>query len=405
MKESRLGLDSATRDIVPGRIMSEFTPWKILLVLEASGGGVGRHVIDLARELDRQGLRVHLIYSGLRMESGFRRDLGTLGRVNTCQIDMRRAPHPNDLVATLKIRKYIASCGPFDVIHGHSSKGGGVARLAALGFPGIVIYTPHAFRTLDPLLPSASRLLYKGIERSLAYLTDGIILVSVEEKKHAVTLGLAPEKLHVVANGLTERLTISRDEARQLLNLDKDKLYIGFVGRFVHQKNPESLIEAFADLAGHFDLARLVMLGDGPLSAAVHDLATRLGVTKRIIWMTDQAGPTVMPALDVFVMPSRYEAFPYVLLEAAAAELPIVATPVGGTSAVLNDNVNGFVTRPEQPAMLTQVLSKLIDNRELRQKMGQASKLMVEPYTVKAMTEQTLGVYKTVMNASTSTTP
>jgi hypothetical protein len=55
--------------------------------------------------------------------------------------------------------------------------------------------------------------------------------------------------------------------------------------------------------------------------------------------------------------------------------------------------------------MLTQALSKLIDNREPREKMGRASKLMVEPYTVKAMTEQTLGVYKTVMNASTSMAP
>ncbi|MCP4979133.1 MAG: glycosyltransferase family 4 protein [Gammaproteobacteria bacterium] len=104
-------------------------------------------------------------------------------------------------------------------------------------------------------------------------------------------------------------------------------------------------------------------------------------------------------------MPSRYEASLDVLLEAAVAELLIVATPVDGTGAVVNDNVNGFVTRPEQPVMLTQALSKLIDSRELRWKMGQASKLIVEPCTVKSMTEQTLGVYKTAMNASTSMAP
>jgi glycosyltransferase involved in cell wall biosynthesis len=138
-----------------------------------------------------------------------------------------------------------------------------------------------------------------------------------------------PEKLHVVANGITQRRVGSRDEVRRQLNLDSDKLYIGFIGRLVHQKNPAILIEAFAGLAARFELVRLIMLGDGPLSASLHDMAARLGVTESIIWMTDIEGPTVMQALDVFVMPSRYEAFPYVLLEAAAAELPIVATPVG----------------------------------------------------------------------------
>jgi glycosyltransferase involved in cell wall biosynthesis len=227
------------------------------------------------------------------MDGGFLRDLETLGRVNTCRIDMRRAPHPNVLVATLKIRKYIAGFGPFDVIHGHSSKGGAIARLAAIGFPGFCIYTPHAFRTLNPLLGSLSRWLYKGVERSLSGFTDGIILVSVEEKDHAIDLRLTPEKLHVVPNGITQRRASSRNEARRQLNLDNDKLYIGFIGRLVHQKNPALLIEAFAGLTSHFELARLIMLGDGPLSAPLHDLAAQLGVTDRIIWMKDIEGTTV----------------------------------------------------------------------------------------------------------------
>jgi len=104
--------------------MSEFTQRKILLILEASGGGVARHVIDLARELDDQGHKAHLIYSGLRMEADFRGDLETLGRFKTYRVDMRRSPHPNDLAAVLRIRKYIARPGPLDVLHGHSSKGG-----------------------------------------------------------------------------------------------------------------------------------------------------------------------------------------------------------------------------------------------------------------------------------------
>ena len=378
--------------------MMEISRRKILLVIEASGGGVGRHVIDLARELDKQGQNVHLIYSGLRMEAGFRGDLEALGRVKTHRVDMRRSPHPVDLAAALKIRNYIARYGPFDFIHGHSSKAGALTRLAAIGLPGYVIYTPHAFRTLDPLLRPLLRWLYKTFEKVLGHLTDGIILVSEDEKKHAVSLGLAPEMLHVVTNGITRQAIQSRVEARRQLGLDSNKVYIGFIGRFVSQKNPEGLIEAFAGLAGQFESAYLLMLGDGPLMASLHSLAARLGVTDRIVWMKDIAGSTVMPALDMFVMPSRYEAFPYVLLEAAAAELPIVATPVGGTSAVVSDSVNGFLVSPDQLDMLDRALRKLLENPALRHKMGQASKAIVQPYTVEAMTERTLKVYSDVMN-------
>jgi len=97
-------------------------------------------------------------------------------------------------------------------------------------------------------------------------------------KKHAIRLGLTPEKLHVVANGITRQVTRSREEARRQLQLDNDKLYIGFIGRLVPQKDPASLIEAFARIAGRFELAHLVMLGDGPLSATLHGPAARLGV-------------------------------------------------------------------------------------------------------------------------------
>jgi len=378
--------------------MTEISRRKILLVIEASGGGVGRHVIDLARELDNQGHNVHLVYSSRRMEPGFRGDLEALGQVKTHQVDMRRSPHPGDLAAALKIRNYITRSGPFDFIHGHSSKGGALARLAAIALPGYVIYTPHAFRTLDPLLSPQMRWLYKSIEKVLGNLTDGIILVSEDEKKHAVSLGLAPEKLHVVTNGITQQAIQSRVEARRQLGLDNNKVYIGFIGRFVPQKNPEGLIEAFAGLASQFESAVLLMLGDGPLSASLHDLAARLGVSDRIVWITDIAGSAVMPALDMFVMPSRYEAFPYVLLEAAAAELPIVATPVGGTSAVVSDNVNGFLVSPDQPDMLDRALRRLLESPDLRHKMGQASKAIVQPYTVAAMTERTLKVYSDAMN-------
>jgi glycosyltransferase involved in cell wall biosynthesis len=374
------------------------TTRKILLILESTGAGVGRHVIDLATALDGTGCQVHLIYSGLRMEAGFRGELEKLERVRTCMINMRRAPHPGDILAAIKIRRYIARFGPFDVIHGHSSKGGALARLAAAGIPGSCIYTPHAFRTMDPLLHPAAHWLYKAIERGLCALTDAIIVVSEDEKRHATSLGLPVDKLHVVPNGIESGSLGPRDAARKKLSFDTNTVYIGFVGRLAPQKAPETLVEAFAGIAHRFENTCLVMLGDGPLRAMLHERAAQLGVSERIIWLQNMKGPAVMPAFDVFAMPSRYEGFPYVLLEAAAAELPIIATPVGGTSAVLKDEVNGFYIPVEQPARLEQALSRLMEDPALRRQMGQASGNIIRSFTIDTMLDRTLQVYASTGN-------
>lgn len=363
--------------------------------MESTGGGVGRHVIDLANGLDHTGREVHLIYSARRMEEGFRRELEKLDRISTRKIDMQRAPHLSDIAAVFRIRSYIAKHGAFDVIHGHSSKGGALARLAAAGLPSSCIYTPHAFRTMDPLLHSVARWLYKMIERCLCFLTDAVILVSDDEKKHAISLGLPLEKLYVVPNGIAPEALGSRNEARLKLQFGEDKVYIGFVGRLAPQKSPETLVEGFSKIVYRFDNARLVMLGNGPLSEKLRKLAEQLGVRERIIWLQDMSGSALMPALDIFVMPSRYEGFPYVLLEAAAADLPIIATPVGGTRAIVKNEENGFVVPIGRVDMLKQAMTRLLEDSTLRRKMGQTSGDIVRPFTIGAMVDKTLKVYET----------
>lgn len=373
---------------------------KILFVIESSGGGSGRHVIDLLGELVRRGHSVHLIYSGVRMEDGFRRALQDLGGANLHRLDMQRSPHPQDVKAVLGIRKYIAKYGPFDVIHGHSSKGGALARLAATGMHVVRVYTPHAFRTLDPKLRGIPAVAYKTIERCLGYITDGIILVSEEEKKHALDMGLSSRKLFVVPNGIAPRAINLREEARQTLELRPDDLCIGFVGRYVHQKNPASLVKAFAHLPERLSHARLVMLGDGPLLPMLEELAEQSGVAPRITWVTGEAGEAIMPAFDVFVMPSLYEGFPYVLLEAAAAGLPIITTPVGGASELVENNVSGYITARHDPEVISREITKVLDNPVLRQEMGRASRRIAMKYTIDRMVDGTLKVYEQLSSIS-----
>lgn len=371
-------------------------PEKILLIEEPSGGGVGRHIIDLAEVLERKGCEVHLIYSDLRMEEGFCRELERIDRIRTQKINMQRAPSPQDLSVVLKIRSYINKYGPFDIIHGHSSKGGALARFAAFGLQGSCVYTPHAFRTMDPLLHPVAKWFYKTVEYFLCFLTDAVVLVSEDEKAHALSLGLHPGKLHVVPNGIEVDGMLSRQEAREKLQFDEDKLYVGFVGRFVSQKSPETLVEAFGGVARQFEQARLVMLGNGPLSGKLGDLAVRLGIEDKIIWLENLPGSMVMPAFDIFTMPSRYEGFPYVLLEAAGAKLPIIATPVGGTTAVLKHEENGLVVPIDRPEKLEKAVIRLLEDSNLRREMGMKSGDIVQGFNIGDMVDRTLEVYRSV---------
>ena len=96
----------------------------------------------------------------------------------------------------------------------------------------------------------------------------------------------------------------------------------------------------------------------------------------------------------MFIMPSRYEAFPYVLIEASNAGLPLIATPVGGTDEMLTDQVNGFIVEHNEPLALANALEKLINNPELRISMGEASRSIGQKYSVASMAEKTQMLYR-----------
>ena len=369
----------------------------ILLVIETGGGGSGRHIIDLIKILSERGHHIHLLYSTKRADpwfSGALKTLATLKNVEIQEVPMRQAPHLDDFLAIQQIRSYIKQHGPFDVIHGHSSKGGALARIAALGCPGVSLYTPHAFRTMDIALTPLPKLFYSSIERLLGFIGDGVILVSSEEKTHALQqCKLQSDKLFIVENGLSPTPLQDRHTLRDSWGVT-DEICIGFVGRLVPQKNPQLLIEGFARANSKTTHAKLVILGDGPLKPELQALAHTLGVEQRIIWLTGDNGSTLMSGFDIFALSSLYEAFPYVLLEATAAGLPIISTPVGGADALVQDGINGIQVTHKQASELAQAIDTLILSSDLRQSMGEQSKQISDNHSIEKMADRTERVYR-----------
>jgi len=387
--------DVPTRGAQSARAPAEGRPLRILFALEAAGGGSARHVLDLAGGLLQRGHAVHLAWSPLRAEPAFVAAVRSLPGLVSHEVPMRRAPGAHDFGNARALRRILGRHGPFDVAHGHSSKAGALLRLAAAGTGVPVFYTPHAFVTLDPGLPAAMRALYHAAEWLLAPLGARIICVSDEERDHAIALGIARSRLAVVPNGLAPLPPADRAAQRQALGLSADEVCVGFVGRLSAQKAADRLVGAFAVAVGGCPRARLVLVGDGPDRSELEAQAHRLGVGSRVVFTGHGDGPSLMAAFDVFVLPSRYEGFPYALLEAAARGLPILSTQVGGASAVVRSGENGYViSQADAAGGLARHLAGLLADADARGRMSRRSLEMAGSLGVDQMVARTLELYR-----------
>lgn len=372
---------------------------RVALVAEATSAGVGRHFQDLAEGLAADGVDVVGIYSPARVDKQFqaRLDSGRLPPMHS--LPMRRAIHPLDLFDCNNLINLLRKLQPLDLVHGHSSKGGALARLAARWLKLPSVYTPNAFVTVDPQLPDWKRVVYGQAEKTLGAMGDAIICVSHEEFEEGLRLGIPRGKLHVVANGIAAPQLPARAELRRSWGLDDSHFVIGFVGRFNPQKAPERMLEAFSYVSRPFPHARLVMVGKGPLEEQLRRQALNAGVDDRIVWLGEYPGQQAMAGFDVFCLTSRYEGMPYVLLEALAAGLPIISTPVGGATMMIEPGVSGLIADAEKPLDYPRALHRLLEDAALRRAIVAAARLRAGKYPLERMVRETRAVYEKVLAA------
>jgi glycosyltransferase involved in cell wall biosynthesis len=349
-------------------------PMRILHVVEAMATGVARHILDLSAGTAREGHTSVVIYSPSREDNVARAGRERLKEVAFHAVPMKRAPGPWDLPATLRVRRLMARTGPYDVIHGHSSKGGMLARLAGIGSGSAIVYTPHAISTQDPMLGAAKRMVYGAGEKALARLTDRIVAVSSAERDHIVGLGVPRGKLVVIPNGVAPASGPSRREARAALGLADDILAIGFVGRLSRQKAIDVLIAAFAPVASTNAKARLVVIGEGEEAVPARQQAERLGCSRQVIWLGAVDAMPRYPAFDLFAPPSRYEGFSYAVLEAASNGVAVLTTDVGGSREAIADGVGGLIVPPDEPESFARALAALTADPQRLAAMGQAAR-------------------------------
>lgn len=256
-----------------------------------------------------------------------------------------------------------------DIVHANSSKAGILARVAAwLTRVPVRIFTVHgwAFSAYTGL---ASRL-YLAADRLVRPLTTVMICVAENERQAGLRARTCRADRTVVVHNAVDVAAAPRAA------LDAEVPRIVSVGRLKYPKDFPTLLDALARLGDRKHTA--MVIGDGPDRTELEaELERRPNPRLELAGERDGV-PAILAASDVFVLSSRSEGLPVSVLEAMAAGLPVVASRVGGVPELVEDGVGGFLVEPGDAAALAEALERLVDDRELRRRLGAGARSRAE---------------------------
>ena len=320
-------------------------------------------------------------------------------RIHT--VDMARQPHPlRDVIAALGVRRIIRSAY-YDAVHLHSSKEGIIGCLAKPWIEAPMIYTPHGLRSFAYPDKSPLKSIARVVEKWICRSVRNVVAVSIEEASEVVRSHIAPaEKVTVIENGVDlEDMSAAATISRADIGVPQDAYLVGTVGRLQAQKDPLLFVQAASSIADRIPGAHFVMVGDGPLESVVRQHIAREHLAGRFHLLGWRADATdILKLFDVFVLTSRYEGMPFVLLEAAAAGLPLVSTNVPGAQSLIDDGFSGLLAAAGDAEVIGAHLVALHSDKTLRLELGNAARTSIaESHGLELMLDSWNKTYRSVI--------
>ena len=319
---------------------------RVMHVLEATLGGTLRYLENIADAMEQSSIISALAYGSSRADSRLEPLLAKMSTSgwSTYHVGMVRPLQlQKDLSAFLELRTAIRDFQP-DIVHCHSSKAGGLGRLASMlsGLPVITLYSPHALAA-----PLGMR--YLRLERLLARQTDGYIAVSDSERDEICDFGLAnPSRVHVVSPSIDPMAFAprSREQARRRLGWD-DAPCVLAIGRLMRQKNPLGFLEVVQELHRRDPRTRAIWLGAGEMEQGFLIRTADLGlqdVVRLVPWQRDVRD--YIAASNLLLSTSAFESFGYMVAEALSMGVPAVASKVSGTRDIMQGSLGNWLYAP-----------------------------------------------------------
>ncbi len=382
--------------------MNTVTKKKILfLITKSNWGGAQRYVFDLATCLDSNTFDVVVALGG----DGTLRQKLTKAGVRTIPIAhlQRDISLLSEVRALYSIARIIRSEKP-DILHVNSSKAGALGTLLGrfLRVPRI-IFTAHAWAYNEDR-PYWQKLIFHCIHYFTILCSHTTITVSEGLRKQMTWKGVQRKMITVhpgrhlsdikpkqEARGIIE--TKVRDNQVSLSDFHTDT-WIGTIAELHPTKQLHRAIDSIAALSRKHPTLRYVIIGDGQLYNRLQMRVRDLGIEKHVFFTgTIEEAGRLLKAFDIFILPSKSEAFGYVLLEAALAKVPTVATKTGGITDILTDEKTALLVTPESTVDLSAALSRLLTDTKLQETLAEANYKNAQHFSLQRMCWETISVY------------
>jgi glycosyltransferase involved in cell wall biosynthesis len=368
-------------------------PLKVLHVLRSPVGGLFRHVIDLAQAQAARGHQVGIVADlstgGARAQAAFAALEPELA-LGLTRVPMSRHIGASDLSAQRHVAERARAAG-VDVLHGHGAKGGAYARLASTG--AVRAYTPHG-GSLHYNRGSPAGLFYLTLEQVLMARTE-LFLFESSFGRDAFTakIGTPRAPVHVVHNGV-------RTQEFAEVTPNGDATDIVFIGELRVLKGVDVLLDAIALLAREGRTLRATIIGDGPDAAAFRQQAERLELSGTVRFLKPMPARAGLALGRLMVAPSRAESLPYIILETAAAAVPLITTNVGGIPEVFGPQSPRLIPPGDASALAQAISSALADPVAMRNETLTLRARVQAEFSAEAMADGVLSAYREALATS-----
>jgi len=365
-------------------------PLRIVHAVRAPVGGIFRHILDLANGQADEGHHVGIIADNLtggERASAALAEIAPRLKLGVRRLPIHREPHPADFLIWARFMYLISHLKP-DVVHGHGAKAGAFIRMRGRSKDFIRVYTPHGGSLHYPL-DTWRGAFYSRLERALMNNTELFLFESAFARDtYQRTIGIPTRGLvRCVFNGVTA------DEFDPVA-LAPDATDITYVGEFRHIKGADLLIDAVARLRVDGKPLTLTLAGDGEELGALKAQIEKLGLTESVRFIGHVKARFGFSKGKLLVVPSRGDSMPYVVIEAAAAGIPMIAANVGGIPEIFGPHQDALFAPNSVGAMADAIETALDDSSTAVARAKTLRERIFMHFSQKAMVDGVLTSYR-----------
>ena len=363
------------------------------LISGGDSGGAKTHIFSILRHLSRTDNVLLICFLG----GEFAREAEALG------IPTRVIDHRNLRTSLRELRQCVQE-GQFDIVHCHGSRGNMMGALLKRHFDGPVISTVHSDYKMDYLGRPVGRMTYGVINARALRKLDYYIGVSDAMVDTLLSRRFPPDKLFSIYNGIDFRSPVRHPDRQALrrsfgLDLPPDALVAGLAGRLDPVKDVGTLLRARGRIADRCPNLYLLIAGDGQQRQELERLAVAQGIASRVRfagWVSDM--DDFYDAVDINLLTSKSETFPYVLTEGARYSLPTISSQVGGVPYLIEDGVHGLLFPAGDDKLLSELLCRMAGDPVLRETLGrQLHDRAARDFSLESTCRRQREIYETIL--------